>query len=185
MRDVVAIGASAGGVEALQHLCAQLPADLPATVLIVQHVRPTARSRLAEILDGAGPLQVMSAREGAPMMHGRAYVAVPGRHLQVHGDHLALGDGPIERFVRPSIDVLFRSVARHCGARAIGVVLTGLLSDGAAGLAAIVAAGGMAVVQQPDDAAYPAMPRHALERTTDAHVVPLRSMAQRICRLLG
>ena len=183
-RDVVVIGASAGGVEALARLIASLPADFPAAVLVVLHVLPGGRSVLGEILARAGRLPAATAVDGTRIELGRIYVARPDHHLLLEGDTLRLGRGPRENGHRPAIDLLFRSAAEARGPRLLGVVLTGLLDDGAAGLRVIKERGGAAVVQSPDDALYPAMPRSAIAATDVDAVVPVDQMAEAIGRLL-
>jgi len=175
-RDIVAIGTSAGGLAALKRLVAGLPADLDAAVLVVQHMTSDRRSSLADILDRAGPLPAGFAEDGAPATHGRIHVAPPNRHLLLQGDTLHLGHGAWENGARPSIDTLFRSVAVCCGPRSIGVVLTGYLDDGSAGLRALRRCGGIAVVQDPADAEYPDMPRNALAATEVDHQAALDDM---------
>ncbi|AEV83625.1 chemotaxis protein CheB [Actinoplanes sp. SE50] len=161
-RDVVVIGGSAGAHKPLTQLLSRLPADLPAAVLVVLHLAPGARSTLAEMLGSACALPVRTAADGEPIRTGQVYVGAADRHLVVDGDVLRLSDGPRQNRVRPAVDALFRAVARWCGPRAIGVVLSGSLDDGAAGLAAIVAGGGLALVQDPAEARFPGMPRAAL-----------------------
>src|SRR5262249_27809978 len=178
---VVAIGASAGGVEALRALVAGLPPDLAAAVLVVLHIPPHAPSALAGILDRAGPLRAHSARHGMPLRPATIYVAPADRHLLVRDDHLELSVGPTENGHRPAIDPLFRSAALACGAAAIGVVLSGARDDGAAGLTTIVERGGQAVVQDPEEALHRSMPASALEHVASAHVLP----ASKIGALLG
>ena len=160
--DVIAVGASMGGQEVLVALCRDLPADLPAAVLVVSHTVPHGRPLLAGILDRAGPLPARTPVDGEPARPGVVYVAPPDRHLLLVGDALRLSRGPYENLTRPAVDPLLRSVAVARGPRAVGVVLTGLLNDGASGLRAVKRCGGVAVVQDPDDAAYPDMPRAAL-----------------------
>lgn len=175
--DAVAVGASAGGIEALERVVAALPPDFPVPVLVVVHVAPSGISVLPQILSRAGPLRARHARHGEAAVPGVVYVAPPNHHLVV-GDHgIALNRGPQENGHRPSVDVLFRSVARAFGDRVAAVVLSGTLDDGAAGLAAVKAAGGVAVVQDPGDAMYPGMPRSALDRVDADHVVPSSSIA--------
>ncbi|MBG0567488.1 chemotaxis protein CheB [Actinoplanes aureus] len=171
-RDLVAIGASAGGVEALRALVAGLPADYPGSLLVVLHVPRSAPSALAGILSRSGPLPAATAQDGDPLVGGRIYVAPGDHHLLLIDGHLRLSRGPAENGHRPAVDPLFRSVARVAGRRAIGVVLSGSRDDGAAGLAAIAAAGGATVVQDPEDAIYPWMPRAAVDQVKPDHIVP-------------
>jgi two-component system chemotaxis response regulator CheB len=169
-RDLVAVGASAGGVEALKALVAGLPGDYPGALLLVLHVPRSAPSALPTILNRSGPLPAGIARDGEELLGGRIYVAAADRHLLLLDGHLRLSRGPAENGHRPAVDPLFRSVARCAGRRAIGVVLSGSRDDGAAGLAAIAGAGGVTVVQDPSDALSPWMPRAALDRVVPDHV---------------
>jgi two-component system, chemotaxis family, protein-glutamate methylesterase/glutaminase len=175
-RDLVAIGASAGGVEALISLCTRLPAHLPATILITQHLPSHPASSLDQILSRAGPLPATFAQEGDALRKGQIFLAPPGCHLIADRDRLLLGKGPRENNARPAIDPMLRSVGVCCGPRAIGVVLTGTLGDGAAGLKAVQQCGGISVVQDPDDAAFPEMPRTAINRSIPDHVVRLADL---------
>jgi two-component system, chemotaxis family, protein-glutamate methylesterase/glutaminase len=184
-RDLVVVGASAGGVEALQQFAAGLPADLPACVLVVLHVSPTSASVLPGILDRAGPLQATHAEDGSVLEHGRIYVAPPDSHLLVDETHVLLERGPPEHGHRPAVDPLFRSAARVFGERVVGVILSGALDDGALGLAAIKAGGGVTVAQDPEDAKYPSMPRNAIARAGADHVVAAGGMAELVARLVG
>jgi two-component system chemotaxis response regulator CheB len=177
-RDVVVIGASAGGLQALQQIVARLPADLAATVLVVVHLAPTVPSRLAEILTGTGPLPAAEAVDGETIRPGRVYTAAPDRHLLVgEQDVLRLSRGPRENRVRPAVDALFRAAARWCGPRVIGVVLSGSLDDGAAGLAAVTQRGGAALAQRPEDALFGGMPRAALAAVPEATAMPAAQLA--------
>ena len=182
-RDIIVIGSSMGGIEALAALAAQLPADLPASVLVVQHLSDESPSVLSDILDRRGPLAAVTAADGMALERGRIYVAPPNRHLLVTERGIRVVFGARENRCRPGIDPLFRTAAVHFRSRVIGVVLTGLLGDGAAGLYAVARCGGAAVVQAPDDAAYPEMPRRALARVRNADVVPLAQMGALLDRL--
>jgi two-component system chemotaxis response regulator CheB len=182
-RDITVIGASAGGVSALRTLLGGLPADYRAAVLVVLHVAPESPSLLRDILDRATPLSVIKVRGGEPLRPGRVYVAPPDHHLLVERDIVRLSHGPRENRHRPSIDVLFRSAAVAHGARVTGVVLSGMLDDGAAGLWAIKKRGGIAIVQDPEDAEYPDMPRNAMHAITVDHCLPLAAIADRLVAL--
>lgn len=175
-RDVLTVGTSAGGVEALLFLAKRLPRDLPAAVLVTIHLPPQARSSFGELLSRAGPLPASFAEEGDRVKKGHIYIAPPDRHLLLDGDRLALGVGPRENNSRPAIDPMLRSTAICCGFRATGVVLTGTLGDGASGLWALHQCGGVTVVQDPKDAAFAEMPLTALNRAAPDHVVRLADM---------
>lgn len=180
-RNIVVIGSSAGGVGALQRLCARLPANFPAAIFIAQHLSPSVRSVLPALLDRAGPLPASAAVEGQAIEPGHIYVAAPDRHLLVREGRMLLRRGPHENRTRPAANALFRSAAIHYGARTIGVVLTGLLDDGTEGLIAIKAAGGLSIVQDPSDAEWPSMPSNALQRD---HAVALDDLAGLLARLV-
>lgn len=173
---VIAIGTSFGGVEALLRLAAELPADLPAAIAVVVHIGPHP-SLLPDLLRRAGPMRAVHAAEGEPIAAGTWYVAPPDRHLLLRDGHAHLSRGPRENHCRPAIDPLFRSVALGWGDRAIGVVLTGQLDDGTAGLAAIKSRGGVAVVQDPSSALAASMPASALANVDVDHCVPLHDLA--------
>jgi two-component system chemotaxis response regulator CheB len=175
-RDLVAIGTSAGGVEALIFLAKHLPDPFPASVLVTIHIGSANWSSLDDILGRAGRLPVKFAAEGDPLRKGQIYVAPPDRHLLVDGDRIRLGNGPRENNARPAIDPMLRSAAVCCAPRAIGVVLTGTLSDGASGLWAVSRYGGISVVQDPRDAAFPEMPTTAMNRARPDHVVGLQEL---------
>jgi two-component system, chemotaxis family, protein-glutamate methylesterase/glutaminase len=160
--DIVVIGGSAGGVEALRRLCMGLPRDLPAAVFAVIHISPTSRSVLPDLLSRAGPLPARHPSDAETIQPGTIYVAPPDFHMLVRDGHVILRRGPHENRSRPAIDPLFRSAAIAYRSRVIGTVLSGLLDDGSAGLIAIHACGGICVVQKPDDAMWPEMPRNAL-----------------------
>jgi two-component system chemotaxis response regulator CheB len=183
--DTILLGASAGGVDTLVGLCRGLPSDLPAAVLVVQHVSPTSRSAMPDILARAGALPVMPARDGDPIRRGTIVVAPPDLHLLVSpdGERISLRRGPQENRTRPAIDPLFRSAAVARGPRVIGVVLSGMLDDGTAGLVAVKACGGISVVQDPKDAAWPDMPRNALLGDSPDHCVPAAALPGLLARL--
>ncbi|KUI39339.1 chemotaxis protein CheB [Mycobacterium sp. GA-2829] len=169
LRGVVAVGASAGGVEALTSFAAGLPEDLPYAVLVVLHMPPNAPSVLPRILDRAGRLPAVAAVDSAELEAGRIYVGVPNRHLMVRDHRIMLSEGPTENMNRPAVNTLFRSVAVTFGPRAIGVVMSGVLDDGALGSGAIRSRGGVTVAQSPSDALFTAMPQNALRAGVIQH----------------
>lgn len=181
--DLIVVGASAGGVEALQRLVGALPHDLPAAVCVVLHLPGQATSVLPQILARAGPLPAAHACHGEPLRPGRIYVAPPNRHLLVQDGRLALSDAARENNHRPAIDPLFRSAARARGPRIVGVLLSGADDDGTEGLLVVKARGGVALVQEPDEALYSRMPRSALTYTVVDAVLPVRELARELARL--
>lgn len=183
---VVVIAASAGGLTPLCTLAAGLPSGFPAAILVASHLPAVGQSRLPGILSSAGPLPAWYARDREPIEPGRIYVAPPDHHLLVGRDARArLDRGPRENGVRPAADPLFRSAALAAGRGAIGVVLSGHGRDGAAGVAAIHAAGGIGIIQAPEDARVPFMPRHALAMITPHACVPAAALASILGRLVG
>ncbi len=183
-RDIVVIGASAGGIQALTSLVAGLPYDFPASLLVVVHTPPYAVSRLPEILSRSGPLPATHAQQGEVIEPGRIYIAPPDRHLLVRTGWIELSRGPRENHARPAIDPLFRTAARANGSRVIGIVLSGALYDGSMGLLAIKTRGGMAIVQDPNEAVVNSMPRRAIERVSVEHILPVADMATALTDLV-
>jgi two-component system chemotaxis response regulator CheB len=184
VHDIVVIGASAGGVEALVQLVGGLPKDLPAAVCIVLHLPAHGSSVMPLILDRAKTLPACHAADQQPIERGHVYVAPPDHHLHVERGYLRLTRGPSENGVRPSVDPLFRTAARAYGGRVIGIVLSGVLDDGTAGLMTIKAHGGLALVQAPEDALYSGMPRSAIENVDVDCVLPVAKMAARLVELV-
>ena len=182
-RDIVVIGASAGGVEALQALLAQLPRTLPAVVAVVIHRSPMFESRLPFVLGLRAHLPVMEPGDGDPVVPGRIYTAPRDQHLVFEDGQLHLNRGPKEHRTRPAIDPLFRSAAAAYGARVLGVLLTGLGDDGVPGFIDIKAAGGLTLVQDPAEARYPSMPRTAIAEDDVDGVLRLDDLAKAIAAL--
>lgn len=174
---VVIAGASAGGVEALVQLVSTLPADFPHAMLIVLHVSPTGTSVLPAILARACRLPVCAPADGEALQPGHVYVARPDSHLVVEGSHLRLSHAPRENGHRPAIDATMRTAAKAYAGATIGIVLSGARDDGTAGLMAIKASGGIAIVQDPDEAMYPAMPLSAMAHVEPDAVLPVATMA--------
>lgn len=185
--DIIVIGASAGGIEALKILAAGLPPDLPASVFVVVHMGAglNGHSMLADILCHAGPLPAVSAKDGEEIRQGRIYVAIPDFHLLIEPGRVRVVYGPKENLTRPAINPLFRSAAAAYGPRVVGVVLTGLLDDGVAGLAEIKRQDGVAVVQDPATAVYPSMPSTALEYVEADYVVDLEHLAGVLAKIVS
>ena len=183
MRDVIVVGASAGGIRALKGVIAGVPRDLRGAVLAVVHIPPHTNSVLPMILNGAGTLPAKFAEDGEPLDQGKVYVAPPDRHLLVERGRLRLTRGPRENRVRPCVDTLFRSAAVDLGPRVVGVVLSGTLDDGTAGLWAIKDRGGVAVVQRPEEAEYRDMPASALAHVEVDHVLPVADIGPTLAAL--
>jgi two-component system chemotaxis response regulator CheB len=177
-RDIVVIGGSAGAPAVLHELVAALPADLDASIFIVTHVPVHGSMLLAGLLDARTPLAVAYAQDGDAIVPGRILVAPPDRHLMLTPAGVRLGLGPRENLARPAIDPLFRSAAVAFGGRVVGVILTGMLNDGAAGLLAVKRCGGATVVQDPLGAAAPDMPRAAMRAVDPDHVVEVAELAR-------
>ncbi|QEH34814.1 Chemotaxis response regulator protein-glutamate methylesterase [Aquisphaera giovannonii] len=184
-RDIIVVGASAGGVEALKELVAGLPAGFPASLFVVCHFPAGARSVLPRILSRSGSLLATHAADGEEFNPGQVYVAPPNFHmLLAPGSRIRLSRGARENHHRPAIDPLFRSAARHYGARVIALVLSGALHDGTAGLMAVRAAGGVSLVQDPADAVIASMPENAIRLARVDHVIKLAELAPRLVELV-
>lgn len=181
---VVVVGGSAGSVEGSLQLVQHLPEDLSAAVFICIHLSASAPSRFAELLNRRGRMRSGWARDGERITAGQIYVAPPDMHLLLEGGHICLGRGPRENGHRPAIDPLFRSAAHGYGERVIGVVLSGNLDDGTAGLREIRRMRGRAIIQDPDDALYPSMPRSALDEVGADAVVPLALVPDTIVEMV-
>jgi two-component system chemotaxis response regulator CheB len=183
--NLIVIGASSGGIDALKVIVGGLPAALPAAVLVVVHMSPDSPRVIADILNRAGPLPCQYAQDQEVIRQGHLYLAPPNNHLLVEPGRLRVMRGPRENRVRPAVDPLFRTAAVAYGARTVGVILTGDLNDGTAGLIAVKRAGGIALVQDPADALYPSMPQSAMRAVEVDDVVPLAQMASLLCQVAG
>jgi two-component system, chemotaxis family, protein-glutamate methylesterase/glutaminase len=181
--DIFVIGASAGGVEALQQLVSQLPPGFPGALFMVLHIPPRARSFLPELLNKSGHLPAIQPVNGSKIEPGHIYIAAPDHHLVIERDHVHLSLGPKEQHHRPCINVTFRSAALAYDGRVTAIVLTGELDDGTAGLWEVKRRGGIAVVQNPEEAAFPSMPLNALREIDADYVVSLGQMGPLLTRL--
>src|SRR5215210_9470795 len=182
-RDIVVVGTSAGGVEALRALVGGLPADFPGSVFVVMHTAPDSPGVLAHILDRSGPLPASNADNRTRIQPGRIYVAPPDRHLLLEPGLVRVTHGPKENRFRPAVDPLFRSAAQVYGPRVVGVILTGGLDDGTSGLWAVKRLGGVAVVQDPEEAFMPSMPLSALGQVEVDYKLPLAEISPLLARL--
>ena len=179
------IGTSAGGVETLTKLARALPHDFGAPIVVVLHIGAEVPSLLPQILGRAGPLPAQEARDGERLRAGTIYTAVPDHHVLVEEDKtLHVVKGPRENRHRPAIDPLFRSAALAFRSRCIGVVLTGTLDDGTAGMLSVKKAGGVTIVQDPADALFPSMPQNVLEYVKVDHVLPLADIAAKLAECI-
>jgi two-component system chemotaxis response regulator CheB len=183
VKDIIVIGASMGGIEALKTIAGGLPQDFPASVFVVLHIAPQSPGILDHILDRAGALPSSNAVDRERIQPGRIYVAPPDQHLIIEPNRVRLTRGPKENRFRPAIDPLFRSAAQVYGPRATGVILTGNLDDGTAGLWAIKRMGGTAIVQDPQEALAPSMPRSAMTQVKVDHCLPVAEIAPLLVRL--
>lgn len=184
-REIVAIGASTGGPKALVQIFRELPGDLPAPILLVQHIAPSFAEGLVEWLNRESQLQVRLAAEGDRLQPGQAYIAPTGRHLLVNSTRVSLSESEPVNSCRPSVDVLFHSVAESFGERALAVLLTGMGRDGAEGMKAIHDRRGRTLVQDEASSVIFGMPRAAIELNAVDEVLPLAEIAGRIVQALG
>jgi len=176
-REIVVVGGSAGAIESLRALVPHLPADLEAAIFVTVHTLPAADGLLPKILTRHGALRAAVAIDGEPILCGRLYVAPPDLHLLIEPGRIRLSAGPKENGHRPAIDPLFCSAARAYDDRVIGVVLSGTLDDGSVGLRVIRHQGGTAIVQDPEEALFPQMPRNAIEIGHPQHVASAADIA--------
>lgn len=181
--DIIVIGASAGGVEAIREIARRLPGDLPAAVFVAMHLPDDARSILPEILSRSGPLPAVHPDDLQRIAKGVIHVAPGDHHLLLDSGVVRVVRGPRHNRHRPAVDPMFRSAARAYGARVIGVVLTGALDDGTSGLEAIKRRGGLAVVQDPATALFPGMPQSALQAVNVDHVAPVAAIGDLLADL--
>lgn len=182
-RDIIVIGASAGGVETLITLVRNIPHKIPAAFFVVLHIPAGGPSLLPEILGRAGSLKATQAQDGEEIMDGHIYVAPPDNHLLLEEGSVRVVHGPRENRHRPAIDPLFRSAANEYGSRVVGVILTGALDDGTAGLLAIKRSGGIAIVQDPQEAMYPSMPLSAQTHVAVDYTLPVARIGPLLDRL--
>ncbi|HET7465871.1 MAG TPA: chemotaxis protein CheB [Candidatus Dormibacteraeota bacterium] len=184
-RDVVVVGGSAGALGPLKRIVADLPPNLAAAMLVVLHLNPSSTTILAQILNRLGGPPAVTPEDGDPLLPGCIYVASPDLHLDVSTGAIQNSKGPKVNGARPAIDVLFQSAAETYGPRVVGVILSGGLDDGSAGLAAIREAGGIGIVQHPDDAAVGSMPRNAIKRAQPEYVALVDDIGGIISRIVG
>jgi len=179
----VVIGGSAGSIEVLAELVGGLPRDFPGSIFVVVHFPGSVTSTLPRILSRSGPLAARHPEDGEPIQPGRIYVAPPDCHLLISDAHIRLTRGPKENGHRPAVDPLFRTAALSYGPRVQGVILSGNLNDGTAGLLRIKQLGGAAMVQDPETALYQGMPRSALEHVAVDHVLPIEEIPSMVAEL--
>ncbi|CAA9888927.1 Protein-glutamate methylesterase [Candidatus Methylobacter favarea] len=183
-RDIVVIGASAGGIQPLIELIQSLPEDFSGYIFIVVHIPPHSPSQLPEILTCSGSLKAVHPKDGEKLKQGMIYIAPPDHHLLLEHDHAVVRKGPKENRFRPSIDALFRSAAYEFGPRVIGVVLSGLLNDGTSGLWSVKRMNGIAIIQDPNDADHDSMPVSVLEYVDVDYSVPKEEIGPLIVGLM-
>jgi two-component system, chemotaxis family, protein-glutamate methylesterase/glutaminase len=183
-RDIVVIGGSAGSIGPLKLILRSLPSDFPASIFVVVHISADSPTMLATLLSNASHLSALHPQDHEKIQHRHVYIARPDHHLTIEGTTIRVLRGPRENRHRPAIDPLFRTAAREYGPRVIGVVLSGLLDDGSAGLYAIKQRGGVAIAQDPSDAVWKSMPSHAIEYAKPQHVLPAGDIASLLSELV-
>lgn len=183
-RNIVVVGASAGGFQAIKQFISALPADLDAAIFIVWHMSPDVKGVMPQVLNRLRTLTAHNARDNEPIRTGQIYIAPPDHHLQVEKDVVRITRGPKENRFRPAVDPLFRSAAYAFGARVIGIILSGALDDGTAGLWTVKQYGGIAIVQDPNDAEVPSMPENALRSVPVDYILPVAKMAEVVISLV-
>jgi two-component system chemotaxis response regulator CheB len=183
-RNIIVIGASAGGFDALKKLIEKLPADFPASIFVVWHVSPDVTGILPQVLNRVGEMAAAHAVDGEAIEPGRIYVAPPDYHLLVERERVRVTKGPKENRFRPAVDPLFRSAAYAYNNQVVGIILSGALDDGTSGLWMVKHRGGTAIVQDPMDAEFPSMPRNALNEVKVDHRVPVSQMPDLLNRLV-
>lgn len=184
-KNIIVIGASAGGFEAIRQLTAELPHDLDAAIFIVWHMSPTVRGVLPQVINRQKNLLAVNAVDNEPIAFNRIYIAPPDHHMMIEEGFIRITRGPKENRFRPAVDPLFRSAAYIYGSRVIGIVLSGALDDGTAGLWTIKNRGGTAIVQEPADAQVSSMPESALEYVDADYKIPMSEMAAVLARLVN
>jgi two-component system, chemotaxis family, protein-glutamate methylesterase/glutaminase len=185
LRDIVVIGGSAGSIECLRTIFTALPAGFPGTIFVVIHLSPDSPSALASLISCWGCLPASQPADGDPIQRSHIYVARPDHQMTLEGDQVRVLRGPRENRHRPAIDPLFRSAAREYGARVMGVILSGLRDDGSAGLYAVKERGGIAIVQDPEDASWGEMPENAREYADPQYVLRTQEIAPALLRLVN
>lgn len=181
--DIIVIGGSSGGIEAIRRIAAELPADFAATLLVTLHIGSDSPGILPLIIERAGPLPAITPKDGQPFRPGHIYIAPPDQHMLIEPGRICLSRGPKENRFRPAIDPMFRSAAQVYGPRVIGVILSGSLDDGTSGLWVVKRMGGIAVVQDPAEALFSSMPLSALRNVDVDHKLKLAEIPRLLVRL--
>ncbi|GFE70591.1 chemotaxis protein CheB [Chroococcus sp. FPU101] len=181
--DIVVIGASAGGVEAIKQLVQTIPEDIPAAIFVVIHIPPRGRSRLPEIINRFGSIKAYHPKDGDPIQNGQIYIAPPDYHLVIKNGYIRLTRGPKENHTRPAVDVLFRTAAKVYGPRVVATLLSGTLDDGTAGLIAVEQRGGLTIVQNPEEALFDGMPKNAIKNDHVDYVLNVAEISPLLIKL--